>query len=76
MFQITQHHDAIEVTTKRETEKAELLTVVYVNRNYDSIGASFDIWSPKSAIIRTEGKITGLAPWMLNKVANELQHRN
>lgn len=76
MFQITHHYDAIEVTTKKETEKAELLTVVYMHREFNKTAASFDIWSPKSAIIRTEGKITGLAPWMLNKVANELQIRN
>lgn len=76
MFQITHHHDVIDIETKRETEKAELLKVSYINREYATIGASLDVWSPKAAIIRHEGKIIGLAPFILQKIREQIYDRN
>jgi hypothetical protein len=76
MFQINHHYDCLEVSTKKETEKAELLTITYIHREFNDRAMTFDIWSPKSAILRTGSQITGLAPWMVRKVETEVSFRN
>ena len=73
---LTTNYIAVEIATKRETEKAELLTITYMHKQFDDRAMTMDVWSPKSAIVRSGKDITGFAAWMLNKIEAELYKRN
>lgn len=70
-----QHHIIFEVEIKRETEKAVLAELIYYSNKeeYQTIAASFEQWIPKSAV---QGNFEGIAPWMLQKIQQQVNYRN
>lgn len=60
----------VTTTTLKETEKAYQLRVSYWTTERAPIKTT-NIWVPKSCTEVTDGKVTGIADWVLNNWANQ-----
>ena len=60
----------VTATTIKETEKAYQLRVSYWTTERAPIKTT-DMWVPKSCVQVTDGKVTGIADWILNKWATQ-----
>ena len=60
----------VTTTTLKETEKAYQLRLTYWTVCTMPVKTT-DIWVPKSCTEVTDGKVTGIAEWILNKWAND-----
>lgn len=60
----------VTTTTLKETEKAYQLRVSYWTTERAPIKTT-NIWVPKSCAEVTDGKVTGIADWILNNWANQ-----
>ena len=60
----------VTADTLKETEKAYQLRVSYWTTERAPIKTA-DIWAPKSCVQVTDGKVSAIADWILNKWVNE-----